>query len=260
MLAFSLVPYLCFEMADVPTYDIEALQINPDQVLDECSERVACSECNKKVKFFCYLCHKPIPSLEHKIPSIRLPFKLDVIKHKMEGDGKSTAIHAKIVAPEDVDIVQYEEGCLEGADLERTALLFPGPDAENIADIDPASFDKVLVIDGTWSQAKSMINKNSAFLKMRKVTVNPRKTRFWRYQTVDDSYMATIEAIYFLYRDQLPREAYDGRYDALLYFFKYFYNLIQSRYNTNPEITFHSKHQKGYISYNNSPTSPSPSN
>ncbi|KAJ2478837.1 hypothetical protein EV174_004189 [Coemansia sp. RSA 2320] len=209
---------------------------------------MACEGCGKKVKFFCYYCYRPVPTLEGKIPQIRLPFKLEVVKHEEERDGKSTAIHAKVVAPHDVEIIAYSATCIDNVDIERTALLFPGPDAKNISDLDPGSFDKVIVIDGTWSQAKGMIYHNPRLQRMQKVTVNPRRTRFWRYQSFDERYMATIEAIYFLYRDSV-RGMYNGEYDALMYFFKYFYDFIQSEYAATPEKSFHAKHQKGYISY-----------
>ncbi|KAJ1885879.1 hypothetical protein LPJ66_009905, partial [Kickxella alabastrina] len=42
---------------------------------------------------------------------------------------------------------------------------------------------------------------------------------------------------------------YDGEYDALMYFYKYFYDFIQSEYAALPERKFHSKHQQGYIAY-----------
>ena len=39
----------------------------------------------------------------------KLPIKIDIIKHPGEIDGKSTAIHAAILAPEDVKIYTYPE-------------------------------------------------------------------------------------------------------------------------------------------------------
>lgn len=37
----------------------------------------------------------------------QLPLKIDIIKHPNETDGKSTAIHAKLLAPEFVNIYTY---------------------------------------------------------------------------------------------------------------------------------------------------------
>lgn len=39
--------------------------------------------------------------------SDQLPLKIDIIKHPKESDGKSTAIHAKILASRDVTIYTY---------------------------------------------------------------------------------------------------------------------------------------------------------
>ncbi|KAJ2601162.1 hypothetical protein GGF39_001403 [Coemansia sp. RSA 1721] len=244
-------------MSGVQAYDIESLKVDPKPLLDSCSERLPCDTCGKKTKFFCYFCCRPVAPLAGKIPQIRLPFKMDVLKHAKELDGKSTAIHAKLVAPEDIEIITYTDSCLRDVDPSRTALLFPGADAKDITELEPGSFDRVVVIDGTWSQAKGMIHNNVRLQLMQKVTVKPRKTRFWRYQNLDESFMATIEAIYFLYRDSVG-DGYGGEYDALMYFYKYFYDFIQSEYAAHPEKHYHSKHQQGYIAYDRAEPSKNP--
>jgi len=37
----------------------------------------------------------------------QLPFKVDIIKHPCEVDGKSTAVHAAILAPHDVTVYHF---------------------------------------------------------------------------------------------------------------------------------------------------------
>ncbi|KAJ2385861.1 hypothetical protein H4S02_004127 [Coemansia sp. RSA 2611] len=235
-------------MASPETYDIHELKVDPEPVLSKCTERVACETCGKSVKYFCYYCYRAVGELEGKVPQIRLPFKLDVVKHAKELDGKSTAIHAKVVAPEDVEIITYSDACLDGVDVERTALLYPGPDAQDVGTMDMSRVERVVVIDGTWSQARAMVRDSAQLQRMQKVTIRPRRTRFWRYQNMDEQYLATIEAIYFLYRDSAG-SGYDGEYDALMYFFKYFYTYIQGEYAARPERRFHSRHQANYIDY-----------
>ena len=39
--------------------------------------------------------------------SLQLPLKIDIIKHPSEVDGKSTSAHAKVLAPDDVNIYAY---------------------------------------------------------------------------------------------------------------------------------------------------------
>lgn len=51
---------------------------------------------------------------------------LNRIKHHKELDGKSTAIHARIIAENDVDLHTWPE-VPEYEYPERTLLLFPGP-------------------------------------------------------------------------------------------------------------------------------------
>lgn len=43
----------------------------------------------------------------HILCCAQLPVKIDIIKHPNETDGKSTAIHAKILSPSDVTIYTY---------------------------------------------------------------------------------------------------------------------------------------------------------
>jgi len=39
----------------------------------------------------------------------QLPFKVDIIKHPYEVDGKSTAVHAAILAPHNVTVYQFPD-------------------------------------------------------------------------------------------------------------------------------------------------------
>ncbi|KAJ1918122.1 hypothetical protein IWQ60_007578 [Tieghemiomyces parasiticus] len=239
------------------SYSLDDIQTHPDGVLDECSGRYACPQCKKMVKFFCYHCYQVVGLARERIPTVHLPVQLTVFKHRQENAGKSTAVHAKVIAPSDVEIVTYPDTTLTISDPDRCLLLFPGPDARTLEEIDPKSFDHLLVIDGTWRQARSMAQFVPEFARLRKVTIQPRSTRFWRFQQFDTAHLATIEAIYFFYREYyeaylasgptpLP---YAGQYDDLLFYYKYFYNMIQGHYRNNPKRTFSSRHKAGYIEY-----------
>ena len=79
------------------------------------------------------------------------------------------------------------------------------------------------------------------------VVLRTRKSLFWRYQLgKPDSYLATIEAIYDAVvtleerrhkSDSAGASSYDGRYDNLLFFFRYFYEKMNDLYfNKTPNV------------------------
>lgn len=41
-------------------------------------------------------------------------------------------------------------------------------EAKRLSEIDPASFDKLVVVDGTWDQAKMMLKSESPLLRMKR--------------------------------------------------------------------------------------------
>ncbi|XP_023394827.1 tRNA-uridine aminocarboxypropyltransferase 1 isoform X3 [Loxodonta africana] len=100
------------------------------------SGRSKCLRCGGSRMFYCYTCYVPVENVPvEQIPLVKLPLKIDIIKHPKETDGKSTAVHAKLLAPEFVDIYTYP--CIpeyEEKDHE-VALVFPGPKSVSIKDI-----------------------------------------------------------------------------------------------------------------------------
>ncbi|XP_065403407.1 tRNA-uridine aminocarboxypropyltransferase 1 isoform X3 [Macaca fascicularis] len=100
------------------------------------SGRSKCLRCGGSRMFYCYTCYVPVENVPiEQIPLVKLPLKIDIIKHPNETDGKSTAIHAKLLAPEFVNIYTYP--CIpeyEEKDHE-VALVFPGPQSISIKDI-----------------------------------------------------------------------------------------------------------------------------
>ncbi|KAF7723668.1 DTW domain-containing protein 1 [Apophysomyces ossiformis] len=191
------------------------------------------------------------------VPQLQLPVQLDVIKHEQELDGKSTAIHARIIAPDDVEILSwgsmasYEENA--NHDIARTLLLFPGPDAKTLEEIPRETFNRVVVIDGTWKQAKKILRETPTLQRMRKVTIEPRQTYFWRFQQLSENYLATIEAIYYFYREYAiayETMEYDHRYDDLMFYYCFFYKLIQNNYREQKK-KYTSRHKANYIQYDN---------
>ncbi|KAG0066775.1 DTW domain-containing protein 1 [Linnemannia elongata] len=173
--------------------------ISSTDVLDTI-EKARCPDCNRNVRYFCNRCLKLVNCPEGAVPQLKLPIKLDVIKHEQERDGKSTALHAKILAPDDVEVYGWKD-MPKYENVDRLLLLFPSPGAKQLSEIDPESFDKLVVIDGTWEQANKMSKSDSPLLRMKRVTIAPHETLFWRHQRKASDHLATIEAIYFFLRE-----------------------------------------------------------
>jgi DTW domain-containing protein YfiP len=209
-------------------------------------EKDTCPSCGGTVWLYCRSCLTA--STPDAPVGISLPKKLIIYKNPAEKRSKSTALHASILAPQDAILIESKLENVPDYDPERTLLLFPSKDAKVIQDIEFDSYDQIMVIDGTWSQAKSMVARVSTVFQ-RHVKIVSTSTMFWRYQRFDSSYLSTIEAIYWIYRNM--SSDYTGEYEGLLFFFRKQYELIQNYYRDNPHKKFVSKKldAESYIRY-----------
>lgn len=183
-------------------------------------------------------------------------------------DSKSTAIHAKLLAPTQISIHNFFRTTETSSDLVADiiadpaafVILFPDASAVELNDLPGEEFEKiknVIVIDGTWSQAAA-INRTEPYCRMRRIKIAPNyHTVFWRYQDLGNHCLSTIEAIYYFIREFSTIKASlsvsaadsyeDGKYDNLLYFFSFFYHLIQNSYTQSPDRQYTSRHRTDYI-------------
>ncbi|XP_012235375.1 tRNA-uridine aminocarboxypropyltransferase 1 [Linepithema humile] len=185
----------------------QKLKIKDVRILDTIKDRQICKLCYKSRKFFCYTCCLPVIDRSY-FPRVKLPIKIDIIKHVHEIDGKSTAIHAAILAPEDVKIYTYPD-FPEILNKEETVLIFPSNNATTVdalftkgeKDDDsarPTAFPikRAIFIDSTWHQTKA-IYKDQRLRELRCVILKSRISQFWRHQKKSPRwYLATIEAIH----------------------------------------------------------------
>eukprot|EP01133_Synstelium_polycarpum_P001129 gene1129-1291_t len=191
-------------------------------------ERTKCPQCNKKRKYFCYDCYIPFgdPALA---PKIDLPIKCDILHYPTELLSKSTAIHSKVIAKEDVTIYEFPD--VPDYNVEETVLLFPSNESEFVRESDLSGVKRVVFIDSQWNTANRIL-RDPRVSKLRCIKIDMKKTLFWRYQKHGDAFLATIEAIYYFFREYHLRVTgnYAGEYDNLLYYYALFYNLIQHTY------------------------------
>ncbi|XP_062615440.1 tRNA-uridine aminocarboxypropyltransferase 1-like [Saccostrea cucullata] len=107
----------------------QALKISSSEFLNTLEKRSICPKCLKSRKFYCYNCFVPLKGTEDLIPKVKLPLKIDIIKHPNECDGKSTSAHAAVLAAEDVHVYTYP--CIpDYPDRSKVVLVFPGKNSQ----------------------------------------------------------------------------------------------------------------------------------
>lgn len=121
---------------DTPGNDLlEKLKVSSQLILETAQKkgRSKCPKCNGSRMFYCYTCYVPVESVPtNEIPTVKLPVKIDIIKHPNETDGKSTAAHAKLLAHEDVTMYTYPSIPDYDKQIHEVVLVFPGPNAVSL--------------------------------------------------------------------------------------------------------------------------------
>ena len=207
------------------------------------SNRTTCPNCKKSYALFCPTCYIHLSPIHPQPPNITLPVNLILYRHPSEKIGKTTTPPVKILAPSQTNLIIHDfykhgnhsllincnhqrqlqkniENSLPDKftklneqiplhnkiNLKRTLLLYPTVNAKRLDDIDKDSFDTLIVVDGTWSQAKTMadlISKECRTCRhdechigvaklddgtyprsmVRLVKIDQQDTLFWRHQT-----------------------------------------------------------------------------
>uniref|UniRef100_A0A8C6T0X3 tRNA-uridine aminocarboxypropyltransferase 1 n=1 Tax=Neogobius melanostomus TaxID=47308 RepID=A0A8C6T0X3_9GOBI len=120
------------DMVEPAKQPLQGLKLASHGGLEKAQERgrLKCAKCGGSRMFFCYTCCSLVGVSPEEVPLVKLPLKIDIIKHPNESDGKSTAIHAKILAPDNVNIYTYP--CIPEYDRDSVVLVFPGPRAVTV--------------------------------------------------------------------------------------------------------------------------------
>ncbi|CAG0887697.1 unnamed protein product [Cyprideis torosa] len=225
----------------------EALEVTPADVLEGMSVRSPCPNCNRSRMYFCYTCFIPVASLhvfsvapEGRLPNVRLPVDVDIIKHPKEVEGKSTAVHAAVLAPAQVKI--YTHPIFPDYPSDGSVLLvFPSPEARSIeaemalrnSQASSRPLKKLVFIDSTWNQTPRIV-KDPRLKSLPRVKLEGVRTLFWRYQHGKPrTHLATIEAIYHalrVVRSTKEDAGGDNGLGNLLFFFKFMYDKVVSLY------------------------------
>ncbi|EAR85600.1 DTW domain protein (macronuclear) [Tetrahymena thermophila SB210] len=231
------------------------------EFLKEDSQRQECPNCKKKSKIYCADCLTVLcePS---QIPKVQLPFRLTIVHHDQEKTKKSSALPVKLLIEnneENCKIIHYPSHEIPEFDPDTTLILYPHKDSTRTLDLDLETMKQiknVVAIDCTWNQTNSILN-NFTNPKYKYVRLEEYNTTFWRYQFHQPNCLATIEAIYYFFKEfdcnfsskQISQNyVYDGKYDNLMFFYHWQYEMIQNHYKYKTSNTF--RKIKDYIKYN----------
>ncbi|KAM0683000.1 hypothetical protein MDAP_001410 [Mitosporidium daphniae] len=226
--------------------------------------RERCPKCLTYSKYYCYTCFSLMPSIPcDRIPKVSASKEILVWKHPNENIAKCTSVHALLLFQSSVRMFQHHPTFHDAAQLREhvpnpneTIILYPSKEAPFIGDIDTNSYKCVVFLESSWAQSTTMFNAiTSACPGIRTAQLDltntflKRGTLFWRYQNRGEFCLSTIEAIY-LFCTQIDVLS---NCDNALYFFSFFYHLIQEHYGKLGR-GFSGKHRLGnsYIQFKES--------
>ncbi|TKR80231.1 hypothetical protein L596_014337 [Steinernema carpocapsae] len=131
----------------------EDLLISSFEGVEKLTERIICKSCGRKRMYFCYDCRVFVPGVAELAPRLKLPVSVDVIKHRMEKNGKSTAIHCLLTAPDSTRIFDSPD-LPDYSNAINTVLVYPTPSAISVEDYVKAKgpIERFVFLDATWWQ------------------------------------------------------------------------------------------------------------
>lgn len=132
----------------------DSLHLASQDVLSA-ARRGACPKCGRSRMHFCADCHVLAGLEQGDVPCVDLPMRLDIVKHPQEPNSKSTAIHAKVLAPGQTRIFDFPD--FPEFDAATTVLAYPADDAIGVEDLPTEGIQRVVFIDSRWAHCHRML-------------------------------------------------------------------------------------------------------
>lgn len=180
--------------------------LRKSEVTETFSPREVCGRCRRPVKV-CYC---------SKLTELPTQTRVVILQHPRERDNAiGTARMASLCLPGSELLVGVRWD--DHAGLARAlsdparppALLFPGPGAKNILTERPPGPITLIVVDGTWSQAKNLVRDNDVLRALpRYAFAAPEPSEYRIRKEPDVAFVSTIEALMHVLgvlEDQPPR-------------------------------------------------------
>ncbi len=155
--------------------------------------RAVCPRCERPV-VVCYCAH---------LTSVETKTRVVLLQHPREEDmAIGTARMASLCLPNSelhvgVDFQTSPELALALADPERPAvLLYPSDDAVDVLTAPPTGPVTLVVVDGTWWQARKLVRVNPVIARLPRYAFKaPTPSEYRIRREPDEAYVSTIEAL-----------------------------------------------------------------
>jgi DTW domain-containing protein YfiP len=153
------------------------------------ASRAVCQRC-RRPEVVCYCVH---------LPSLPTQKRILILQHPREREvGIGTARMAHLSLPGSVLRVgvDFSSDATVAGMLEGAHLLFPGDEATDLRQLAVADPFTLVVVDGTWSQARTLVKRNPAIAALPRIGFQPRRPSNYRIRKEPaDFCVSTIEAL-----------------------------------------------------------------
>jgi DTW domain-containing protein YfiP len=160
----------------------------------------------------CETCHRPqVACVCDRIVSFPTTRRVLILQHPQEQDailGSAQIVIASLPKAKLVIGLSWRNFAAalgeEGVDARRWAVLFP--DRESAGDeivargggvLEPSALEGIVVLDGTWSKAKTLWWRNPWLTKLNRLTLKPAKPSIYGSLRVEpkSTYVSTLESV-----------------------------------------------------------------
>lgn len=159
--------------------------------MDVSAHREVCLRCRRPARL-CYCEH---------IPTLTTETRVILLQHPREAKmpiGTARMAHLALPTSELHKGVYFQtnERVMSLLEEPGTALLFPGEGAIDPEHVAPGQIRNLIVVDGTWSQARTVLKRNPMLMKLPRLGLKPEKPGNYRIRKEPSpECLATIEAV-----------------------------------------------------------------
>lgn len=150
----------------------------------------------------CPRCRRPLPLCYCAyLPALETQTRVVILQHPRESRvpiGTARMAHLSLLNSELHTGIEFKEHprVSELRALPGTAILFPGAGAIDPSELAPGQLKHLIVVDGTWAQARKVLKLNPELQALPRVGLRPEKPGNYRIRAEPSpECLATIEAI-----------------------------------------------------------------